>query len=233
MWLPFHVARPYSRIWLPCFDRWPRYYQIAPILWRLQYEVGLLWTGNSFDSSISSGTHVIDSIPRSIWCQVISQKCTSALELVTGHAIGPIMGIGTDDFEQLAIQVRKRSFSKSQFIPWVGNCFPSTTKWAEVNLKCWKLKGLRLWFPVNASFRIIPMTILLGICPVNMASRSTELAPLETIKCLVMTCVTRYLAPVLEMAFSSRSCSPAANFTRLATSGASSMITWHFFSHLR
>ena len=33
----------------------------------------------------------------------------------------------------------KKSFSKSQFIPWLGDCSPSTTKWAEVNMKCWKL----------------------------------------------------------------------------------------------
>ena len=69
-----------------------------------------------------------------------------------------------------------------------------------------KVKEIETFVSVNASFLTIPMTILLGIWPVNMASRSTELAPLDTVKCLVTTCVKGYLAPVLDMIFSNRSC---------------------------
>ena len=60
---------------------------------------GILEPKAPLDSPVSSRANVVNPVTWAVWCQIVGQECASALELVAGDAVVPVMRIGARHFK--------------------------------------------------------------------------------------------------------------------------------------
>ena len=60
---------------------------------------GILESKAPLDSPVSSRTNVVNPVTWAVRCQIVGQECASALELVAGDAVVPVMWIGAHHFK--------------------------------------------------------------------------------------------------------------------------------------